>query len=181
MTRDREPIAGETDDLLDGEPVTAEEREAARRMAGLFDDLVDGRAAIVRAETDRALLDAAAILRTAAKRELLVADVLAQGVRRKQRWRRRAPWLGVASIVAAAAIVMVLLRPPSPTTRPDGVTETAEVVPDSWRSRPADAVIGEIAEADAGKARERIDRIVADRMSGYRQLGLGRGRHGGAP
>jgi hypothetical protein len=178
MTRDPDRIAaGEADDLLDGEPVPAEEREAARRMARLVGDLVDRRTARTESSEERSLLDAAAILRTAARRELFVAEVLAAGSRRKQRWRRRAPWLGLTAIVATAGIALVLLRPPSSIPSRDGATAIAvrDADAERLRSRPADALIGRIDEADAGKARERMDRIVADRMAGYRQVMLGRG------
>ncbi len=49
-------------------------------------------------------------------------------------------------------------------------------VPATWKSRPADALIGAIARERAGDAATRIDTIFADRLDGYRERRLRGGR-----
>ena len=79
--------------------------------------------------------------------------------------RARAPWLIAAacSLVAAAAIIMLMLRPTVPSPGPN-----AAPLPLAWQSRPADALVGAIDRAAAGNAALRIDAIYADRLDGYR-------------
>lgn len=95
--------------------------------------------------------------------------------RRGDRYARALPWV-VASVAAAAAIVAYIAsagdRHTSPTeaSRPPAIQLTVHNT-----SRPADPLIGRIARADADHARERVDILFADRMSGYRDLTLRRG------
>ena len=107
--------------------------------------------------------------------ERSVTDVTTRRRRRGDQVARVLPW-AVASLAAAAAIVLFVVRPP----HKDGTgAETAEVAPVVDRevpldvihtSRPADPLVGPLAEADRGKATQRIDLIFADRMAGYRDL-----------
>ena len=85
----------------------------------------------------------------------------------------RAPWIvaGLASVVAAAAVLMMVVRAPRTTPAP---AEPAPVAtPEHHRSRPADALVGVIPQERAGDAAARIDAIFADRLDGYRELAFG--------
>ncbi len=88
--------------------------------------------------------------------------------------RRFVPWAiaGVSTLVAAAAIVLLVVRAPTVIHEVD----TARVVPTEQRSRPTDALIGPIARERAGDAATRIDTIFADRLDGYRDRTLGGGK-----
>jgi hypothetical protein len=62
-------------------------------------------------------------------------------------------------------------------TPPRIITRTApaaQLLPETWTSRPADPLIGPI-KKNVGDASARIDTIFADRLDGYRELRL-RGR-----
>ncbi len=106
-------------------------------------------------------------------------DLLAE--RRRGRLLRVLPW-AVATASVAAALVLALghprLRPSfallgSPPTASVTAAVATELAREPWhRSRPADALIGEIPRRHAGAASDRIDIIFADRLSGYRQLRL---------
>jgi hypothetical protein len=107
------------------------------------------------------------------------------------RAKRLAPWIiaGVTSLVAAAAIALLLMRPVAPAQPPAPSTAQRAPLDPHLRSRPADPLIGVIAHApslkDAGGATVlRIDTIYADRLAGYRERtlsGATRRRTGGAP
>lgn len=86
--------------------------------------------------------------------------------------RRVLPWLvsGVAMVVAAAAVIVMLVRTPTVTSIP---TVPVAVTPIEETSRPTDALIGPIDKRDAGAASTRIDTIFADRLSGFRDRTLG--------
>ena len=72
--------------------------------------------------------------------------------------------------VAAAAIVLWLRAPRE-------VSVTAKpTLPENWRSRPTDSLIGPIERVHAGDASARIDTIFADRLDGYREIRLRGGR-----
>jgi hypothetical protein len=90
-----------------------------------------------------------------------------------RRWKQRAPWLVAAasSLVAAAAIVALMMRPAKVEQAP-APAPVAEL-PDEQRSRPADALIGIIPPERAGDASIRVDAIFADRLDGYRELAMG--------
>jgi hypothetical protein len=108
------------------------------------------------------------------------------------RAKRLAPWIiaGATSLVAAAAIALLLMRPAAPAQQSADRTPPRPL-PAQLRSRPADPLIGVIARApsldDAGGATMmRIDTIYADRLAGYRERTLSAGgakrhRTGGAP
>ncbi len=95
---------------------------------------------------------------------------------------QRLPWIvaGVATVVAAAAVLALLLRPAPRGPGPASLAETAPVVevPEHWRSRPADPLIGAIDPARSGDALARIDTIYADRLGGYRERTLSPRRTG---
>jgi hypothetical protein len=109
--------------------------------------------------------------------ERSVTDVTTRRRRRSDQVARVLPW-AVASLAAAAAIVLIIVRPPDRERTGD---QTAEVVPVKEvpldvtnTSRPADPLVGRIGKADRGKASERIDLLYADRMAGYRDLAFRR-------
>ncbi len=109
--------------------------------------------------------------------ERSVTDVTTRRRRRGDQMARVLPW-AVASLAAAAAIVLFIVRPPD---KDRGADQTAEVVQVKEvpldvmnTSRPADPLIGRIDKADRGKATERIDLLYADRMAGYRDLAFRR-------
>jgi hypothetical protein len=111
--------------------------------------------------------------------ERSVTDVTTRRRRRSDQVARVLPW-AVASLAAAAAIVLYIARPPQKDAGRRG-GESAEVAPVrevpldvSNVSRPADPLVGRIAKADRSKASERIDLIYADRMAGYRDLAFRR-------
>jgi hypothetical protein len=178
----------------DAEP-TAAERAHAKAFADLIDKAIAGRALPpAMSADDRALLEVATVIRAAsgglelaaARQSALVEDALRQAIGgnasaslgggvtpiTSARSRKRfIPWAiaATATLVAAAAILMLWLRTPKQIDRP-----IAEV-PASWRSRPADPLIGEIKRTQAGDASARIDTIFADRLAGYRDRRLSPG------
>lgn len=109
----------------------------------------------------------------------------------RARARKLAPWIvaGVTSVVAAAALALLLVKPGSSDRGAPGVEPVARAsLAPHLRSRPADPLIGVIAQTpsldDAGAATvERIDTIYADRLAGYRERTLtgATRRKGGAP
>ena len=109
--------------------------------------------------------------------------------RRRARAARALPW-AVASLAAAAAIVLFMVRMPQRTGEPPvGTAETAGQDPATaplrlgamHRSRPADPLFGRITRDEADHARERIDVLFADRMDGYRDLAFRRALPEDAP
>ncbi len=193
-------MATDDDDILTG-PVPQPEVEAstsermrARAFAELVDKAVAGRATPPALSADeRALLDVATVIRAAsgnaelgaAKRSSIVEDALRQAVggagassagvvpiaRARKRW---VPWAvaGASTLVAAAAILLLWLRNPAAPVVPTPEAPIAE----NQVSRPADKLIGPISRDRAGDAASRIDTIYADRLDGYRQRQLARGR-----
>lgn len=91
-------------------------------------------------------------------------------VRAGLRW---APWLvaGTTTAIAAAAVAALWLRAPRQVT-----VSATPPVPTHWRSRPADALIGEIQRDAAGEAAARLDSIYSDRLDGFREATLFRPR-----
>ncbi len=191
----------DNNDILTGpvpEPdaaATGPERTHAKTFGDLVDKTLAGRMPAAMSTEDRALLEVATVIRAAhgnaelgaGKRRSIVEDALRQAVggptaatsgsvtpitsaRARRRW---APWAvaGISALVAAAAILLFFLRAPAPAP----VTETAQV-PLQWKSRPADPLIGPIARERVGDASTRIDTIFADRLDGYRERTLARGR-----
>lgn len=94
----------------------------------------------------------------------------APAARGRLRW---APWAlaGTTTAIAAAAVAALWLRAPAPT-----VVSAPTPVPAHWRSRPADALVGEIQREAAGDAAARLDSIYSDRLDGYREATLFRPR-----
>lgn len=189
------------DDVLTG-PVPAPDAEATpaeRAHAKTFADLVDktlaGRTPPAMSADDRALLEVATVIRAASgnvelaavKRRSIVEDALRQAVggaaaatsgsvvpiaRARRRW---VPWAVAAAstMVAAAAVLLLWLRGADRVHAPQPV---AQPTPVHWTPRPADSLIGPISRDRAGDAATRIDAIYADRLAGYRERTLARGR-----
>lgn len=187
------------DDILTG-PVPAPDAEPSaveRAQAKTFADLVDktlaGRTPPAMTADARALLEVATVIRAASgkaeldrgKQRSLVEDVLRNAVGAASvsttggvtpiaaaRQRRWVPWTitGASSLVAVAAIALLWLRGPRVVEVPVAIQEAE--VPMTWRSRPADALVGPIDRAQAGNAVSRIDHIFENRLNGYRERRL---------
>jgi hypothetical protein len=192
------------DDILDS-PVPSPEMEAtpserahAKTFADIIDKTIAGKTPAAMSADDRALVEVATVIRaangqaelSAGKQRSIVEDALRQAVggasaastlggptpigsARKRRW---VPWAisAVSTMVAAAAVLVLWLRAPVH----EVVREPAKT-PVSWRSRPADPLIGPIAREQAGAASSRIDYIFADRLDGFRERRLS--PRGGTP
>ena len=186
------------DDLLNGpvpEPdaaASSSERAHAKTFAELVEKTIAGRTPPAMGADDRALLEVATVIRaasgkaelSAAKRSSLIEDALRQAVGgtgskattttivpiERARQRRWVPWAIAAgsTLVAVAAILMLWLRAPEHIVEHDKRAE----VPETWKSRPADPLIGPIAREQVGDASARIDAIFADRLDGYRERAL---------
>jgi hypothetical protein len=98
----------------------------------------------------------------------------------RARNRRWVPWAvtAMSTAIAAAAVLVLWLRAPKTV-----VVDKPEVakLPETWRSRPVDPLIGPIARESAGDASSRIDYIFADRLDGYRDRRLSGRARGGKP
>lgn len=194
-------MATDDDDILTG-PVPAPDADATpaeRVHAKTFADLVDktlaGRMPPAMSADDRALLEVATVIRAASgnaelsatKRRSVVEDALRQAVggtgaamsgsvvpieRARRRW---VPWAiaTTSTLVAAAAILLLWFRSAD---KLPAQPEVAQPAPLHQRSRPADALIGPISRDRVGDAAARIDTIYADRLDGYRERRLARGR-----
>lgn len=193
----------------DAEP-TAAERAHAKAFAELVDKTIaSGRMPPAMSADDRALLEVATVIRAtsgsmelaASKQRTVVEDALRQAIGAAPQAslssappvipfrRRMVPWAiaTASSLVAAAAIAMLVLRKPVVIQ----TTAATAMTPTEWRSRPADPLIGKIENECIKKtaaecAREatlstnsRIDHIFADRLDGYRERLLA--RPGGKP
>lgn len=200
-------MASSDDDILSGpipEPdaeATPSERAHAKTFADIIDKTLTGKTPAAMSADDRALVEVATVIRAAAgtmelapaKQRSLVDDALRQAIGGvgaatsgpvtpigRARGRRWVPWAitGMSTAIAAAAVLVLWLRgaPHPHVPQPVAATE----VPASWRSRPADPLIGPIAREQAGDASSRIDYIFADRLDGYRERRLSR-PHGGKP
>ncbi len=177
---------------------TASERSHAKTFADLVDKTLAGRMPPAMSADDRTLLEVTTVIRAAhgnaelgaAKTRSIVEEALRQAVGgnpaatsgnvtpipSQMRSRRWAPWAiaAASTIVAAAAVLLFWLRNPA---QPTHAPETAQsAVPMQWKSRPADPLIGPIAREHVGDASTRIDTIFADRLDGYRERTLARGR-----
>ena len=166
----------------------------AKTFADLVDKTLAGRTPPAMSTDDRALLEVATVIRAArgkaelseAKRRSVVEDALRQAVggvaagtsgsvvpieRARRRWL---PWTiaGASALVAAAAILLLWLRGPDRVGEPPVVQR----IPVDQTSRPADPLIGPISRDRVGDASTRIDMIYADRLDGYRERRLARGR-----
>lgn len=103
--------------------------------------------------------------------------------RRADRVVRHLPWV-VASIAAAAAVILFVTRPPDRDAgrghrtrgRSAQVQRTPRPIELSVEntSRSADSLIGVIDRPQAAQASSRLDVVFADRLSGYRDLMLRR-------
>jgi hypothetical protein len=99
-------------------------------------------------------------------------DVIDLGARRRRRLGTILPW-AITAAAAAAALFLALQRPAPERT---ASLPEPEALSEVHRSRPADALIGQIPRDRAERASDRLDMIYADRMAGYRDLRL-RGGH----
>lgn len=188
----------------DAEP-SAAERAHAKAFAELVDKtLASGRMPPAMSADDRALLEVATVIRATrgaldigpSKQRAVVEDALRQAIGGgnaatslsgapviplKRRW---VPWAiaSASSVVAAAAIVMLVVRKPQIQVIEKPVA--AAQIPLSWKSRPTDALIGKISSECSGPALEcardatvktsaRIDTIFSDRLAGYRDRRFG--------
>jgi hypothetical protein len=173
---------------------SASERMRAKTFGELVDKTLAGRTPPAMSADDRALLEAATVIRAAsgkvelpaASRRAAIEDALRQAVGGKgaagsagvvpiarARARRWAPWtIAAATSLVAAAAVVLWLRAPRTVEAPTAGVD----VPASWRSRPADPLIGAISRERAGDASTRIDTIFADRLDGYRERRLRGGK-----
>ncbi len=186
----------------DAEP-SAAELAHAKAFASLVDKTLAGRPPAAMSTDDRALLEVATVIRavsghadlSSARQRTLVEEALRQAVgdgtsgestaipithiratRATPATRaKRAPWVVAAAsmLVAAAALVLWLRAPRAVVT----TMRAPATVPETWKSRPADALIGPIGREHAGEASARLDTIFADRLDGYRERRL----HGGKP
>jgi hypothetical protein len=187
----------------DAEP-TAAEKAQARAFGELLEKALAGRTPPAMAADDRDLLEVATIIRavthpsspdaelSASRTGVVVEGALRQAVGGRQapsvsdpnivalgaRPRRasRTPWViaTVSTVVAAAAVVMLVVGIPGrgPTAAPPTPAAAAAQVPAHWRSRPADDLIGAIPRDQNGNASGRIDAIFADRLDGFRERTL---------
>jgi hypothetical protein len=192
--RDDEDILAAPVPEPDAEP-TASERAHAKTFAEIVDKTIAGRTPPAMSADDRALLEVATVIRaahgkaelSASRQRAAIEDALraavggagagasAAGVVPISRKRARAPWIVAAvSVVAAAAAILLWLRVPKTVTVMQPAT--AAKIPMTWKSRPADPLIGVIARDRAGEASTRLDTIFADRMDGYRDRRLTGGR-----
>ena len=185
-TQDDDTLTGSVPDP-EAEPTPAELAHA-RRFAELVDKTLAGRAPPAMSADDRALLEVATVIRATrgqlelapARQHAVVEDALRQAIGARPGpggsatpiarapARRWAPWIvaGASTLVAAAALLVLWLRPAEP--------PISRLVPPEWRSRSADALIGPIARDRAGDASARIDAIFADRLDGFRARRLAR-------
>jgi len=191
-TQDDDTLTGSVPEP-DAEPTPAELAHA-RRFAELIDKTLTGRPPPAISADDRALLEVATVIRATHgqlalapdRQHAVVEDALRQAIgarpaggsaatplARARAARRWAPWLvaGASTLVAAAALLVLWLRPPG---SPAGAPIGRAAVPVEWMSRPADALIGPIARDHAGDAGARIDAIFADRLDGFRARRLAR-------
>jgi hypothetical protein len=164
---------------IDGEepPATAEEREAAARLAGELDALLAGEAA----EGGDENLAAAVMLRAAEGKEQGLQHQTLSGLlnaslarhdqlqaERRKRLRRVAPMMALAAtltlVLSATLFSSALLNQEEPLPAP--ARETL--------SRSSDALMGKPFNDRAG-ASARLDRVFADRLRGYRHLALAGG------
>jgi len=193
-TQDDDTLTGSVPDP-DTEPSPAELAHA-RRFAELVDKTLSGRTPPAMSADDRALLEAATVIRATHgsvelapnKQRQVVEDALRQAIGApppssgaavpiaRARARRWVPWIvaGTSTLVAAAAVAMLWLRVPAG-AGPAGSGARRAEVPQEWTSRPADSLVGPIARDHAGDASARIDAIFADRLDGFRARRLARG------
>jgi hypothetical protein len=194
-------MANDDQDILSGpvpepdaEP-TAAERAHAKTFADIVDKTLLGRTPAAMSADDRALIEVATVIRaasgnvelSASKRRTAVEDALRQAIGgghpatsgsvvpiTRSRTRRLAPWAiaAASTLVAAAALIALWFRAP----RQVSIQHEVAAVPTEWKSRSADLLIGPIGRERSGDAGARIDTIFADRLDGFRERRLERGR-----
>jgi hypothetical protein len=107
------------------------------------------------------------------------SEVVSLDSRREGKLVHVLPW-AVASIAAAAAILLFVTRPSAPPVASDQAPPPAAMELETFhRSRPADPLIGQIAPEASAEASARLDTIYSDRMAGYRDLMFRRRLGGG--
>jgi len=158
----------------DDEP-TAAERARAASLARLVDDLLSGEPTPAALDADdRAFLETAALIRSASASESpseseSESGSAAASASASASPRRRWLLLSAVAALAAAAVLISLLRPSSSPAR----------LPAELRSRSADALVGPIDPSGAADGGRRTDLVYADRLASYRLLSLG--SRGGRP
>jgi hypothetical protein len=188
-TQDEDTLTGSVPDP-DIEPTPAELAHA-RRFAELVDKTLTGRTPPAMSADDRALLEVATVIRATrgqlelapARRHAVVEDALRQAIGTgpspggsvtplaRVPARRWAPWIvaGASTLVAAAALLVLWLRPAEPPRSASfGHPPGRPPAPVEWTSRPTDALIGRIERNLPADASARIDTIFADRLDGFR-------------
>jgi len=174
---------------------TPSERMHARTFADIIDKSLTNKTPAAMTADDRALVEVATVIRAAngkiglaaEKQRSIIEDALRQAIGGagapksgavtpigKAKNRRWVPWAvtAVSTMIAAAAVLVLWLRAPKTIVQEHDVAK----LPETWRSRPVDPLIGPIARESAGDASSRIDYIFADRLDGYRDRRLsGRG------
>jgi hypothetical protein len=103
-------------------------------------------------------------------------NIVAIGAARAKRGNRL-PWaIAISSAAVAAAAVVMLVAGvrirSNPASAPSQAMTTTKKIPEHWRSRPADDLIGAIPKEKSGDAATRIDAIFADRLDGFRERTL---------
>lgn len=171
-------------------PASPEERAEAEAFGTKLDSLLagDGLPAVT-APDERELLEVSSMIAASHNESVLADDrqtalinnAIAQAMdvgevgqapalslseAREKRQRRH--WPILAMVAAAAAIVFLVFRP-RPSTIESPVASTI-VLPIEQQSRPSDRLIGPIEREESDHARDRLDQIYGDRLSGYRAL-----------
>jgi hypothetical protein len=184
----------------DAEPTSAEKTQA-RAFGELLDKALAGRTPPAMAADDRELLEVATVIRAVShpsdlsqsKTNALVEGALRQAVggagrpsvsdpgivaigAARERRGNRLPWtIAITSAAVAAAAVVMLVAGVGFRTKHASAPQakmSTKRIPDHWRSRPADDLIGAIPREKSGDAATRIDAIFADRLDGFRERTL---------
>jgi hypothetical protein len=182
------------DDIDDLSP---EELALAQALAAKVDDLVAGKAmprigdaqeqellrtsAMIRAAHHEVSLDAtrqSALIEEAMRSALpgthkeddfhAVHSLDAARAKRRRNWS-----IAATALVAACAIALLWFRTANPQQLGGEESQplaSLQELPQNERSRPSDALIGQIAPEQSGMSSARLDQIYGDRMAGYRAL-----------
>jgi hypothetical protein len=177
----------------DEDAATEEELAAATALASRVDSLLDGEPLPGLMDADeKDLAELSSMIHSAHHEMPLATDrqasiieaALAQGAGvgngdddgendlARARAKRTPRWpIVVGGLVMAAAIALLVLRPP-PKSEPQTSAPVARVMdlPASQQSRPGDALVGQIAREASAEAATRLDQLYGDRMTGYRAL-----------
>lgn len=181
-------------DVPDDEPAGAEEQAAAAALAARLDASASLLTADAAGPEVDELAELALVIRAgvgsggalaAPTQRRIVEAALGHAMRLEAgapvaslsaaRARRRGPVVVAigAALAAAAGVVLAVRLGGSPAPRPTVAVAPVPVpVPATWRARPTDALVGEIAPGAADRADARIDLIFGDRMAAFRERTL---------